>query len=103
MSLKKTFLKSKPACKVAFRLIKSEVEDVSDVKILGSFNNWDKGAESMKQLKNGDFTATLELPVEQDIEFRYFINNTSWINDSEADGYVTNSFGDINGLISTKA
>lgn len=103
MSFKKQFLKSKPVCKVAFRLTKSEAENAGDVKILGSFNNWDKGAESMKQLKSGDFTATLELPVEQDIEFRYFIDNSSWINDPEAEGFITNAFGDTNSLIRTKA
>ncbi|MFB6341580.1 isoamylase early set domain-containing protein [Saccharicrinis sp. FJH2] len=103
MSFKKTFLKSKPVCKVAFRLSKSEVESASDVKILGSFNNWDKGAEPMKQLKNGDFTATVELPVDQEIEFRYLVNNSSWINDSEAEGFISNAFGDTNSLISTRA
>ncbi|MFB6318298.1 isoamylase early set domain-containing protein [Saccharicrinis sp. FJH54] len=103
MSFKKTFLKSKPVCKVAFRLSKSEVEHAGDVKILGSFNNWDTSAEPMKQLKNGDYTATLELPVDQDIEFRYLVDNASWFNDPEADGLIANTFGESNSLISTKA
>lgn len=103
MSLKKQFLKSKPVCKVAFRLTKTEVENANDVKIVGSFNNWDTKVESMKQLKSGDFTATLELPVNENIEFRYLVNDALWVNETEADAVVPNAFGDSNSLISTKA
>lgn len=103
MSLKKQFLKSKPVCKVAFRLSKTESENASDVKILGSFNNWDKNTESMKRLKSGEFTANVELPVGEDVEFRYYVNGSAWLNDPEADGYIPNAYGDTNGFIRTKA
>ena len=61
MSIKKQFLKSKPVCKVSFRVSASEAEGVETIQVLGSFNNWDKSVEPMKQLKSGDFTQTIEL------------------------------------------
>lgn len=103
MSFKKQFLKSKPVCKVAFRVLGSEVEGAKEVKLLGSFNNWEKATEPMKSLKNGDFTTTVELPSGEDFEFRYLVDNAYWINDSESEGLIPNSFGETNSLISTKA
>ncbi len=40
MSLKKQFLKSKPVCKVSFRLDASEALGANKVQLLGDFNNW---------------------------------------------------------------
>lgn len=102
MSFKKQYLKSKPVCKVTFRLSKAEADNASEVKLLGSFNSWDKNVEPMQKLKSGDFTAILELPVNQDIEFRYYVDNAYWINDPEAESFTENAFGDHNSVLSTK-
>ena len=103
MSLKKQFLKSKPVCKVSFRLDAAEASGAKKVQLLGDFNNWDKSAEPMTALKSNDFTATLELEAGKEFQFRYLIDGTEWKNDSQADSYVANSFGEENSIISTIA
>ena len=52
MSLKKQYLKSKPICKVTFKLKASEANNAGTAKLVGDFNAWDIQAEPMKKLKN---------------------------------------------------
>ena len=101
MSLKKQFLKSKPVCKVSFRLDAPEIPGAKTVQLLGDFNNWDKSAEPMTALKTNDFTATLELETGKAYEFRYLINGSVWKNDPQADYFAANSYGQENSVIST--
>lgn len=103
MSFKKQYLKSKPVCKVTFKLEKELVGDANSVQILGDFNAWDKGAEEMKKLKSGGFSAVVEFPIDQEFECRYLVNGSEWLNDAEADGLVRNEFGEENFVVSTKS
>jgi 1,4-alpha-glucan branching enzyme len=73
MSLKKQFLKSKPVCKVSFRLNAADASGAKSVQLLGDFNNWDKTVEPMSALKSNDFTATLELECVKEYQFRYLV------------------------------
>lgn len=102
MSLKKQFLKSKPVCKVTFRLDAAEAAQANKVQLLGDFNDWDESSEPMNVLKSKDFTTTLELEAGKEYQFRYLIDGTSWKNDADADFFVTNGFGEENGVLSTK-
>lgn len=101
MSFKKQFLKSKPACKVTFRLDAKDASEAEKVQLLGDFNNWDKSAEPMSRLKSNDFTATLELEAGKEYHFRYLINGSVWKNDLQADYFVANAFGEENSVVST--
>lgn len=101
MSLKKQFLKAKATCKVSFRLSKNETNNADHVLLAGSFTNWEAEALEMNKLKSGDFTLVVTLPAEQEFEFRYLLNNTTWINDTEPDAFVSNEFGDQNSVVST--
>jgi 1,4-alpha-glucan branching enzyme len=101
MSFKKQFLKSKPVCKVSFRLDAAEASGAETVQLVGDFNNWDESVEPMAKLKSNDFTSTLELETGKEYQFRYLINGSEWTNDAQADYFVANSFGDQNGVIST--
>ncbi|UCH79675.1 MAG: isoamylase early set domain-containing protein [Nitrospiraceae bacterium] len=91
--IKKEYLKSRPGCKVTFRLPKDAAPQAQIVNIAGDFNNWDKDHTKMKQLKNGDFTITLELEKGREYRFRYLIDNRRWENDWFADKYVPNLYG----------
>ncbi|WP_189408159.1 isoamylase early set domain-containing protein, partial [Alteromonas halophila] len=71
MSLKKQYLKSKPVCKVTFRLRADESKQAATARLVGDFNAWDINALPMKRLKNGDFTQTVSLPVGKEYQFRY--------------------------------
>lgn len=101
MGFKKQFLKSKPVCKVTFRLDAKDAESAEKVQLVGDFNNWNESAEPMSVLKSNDFTTVLELETGKDYQFRYLINGSIWKNDPQADFYVANTFGAENGVVST--
>jgi len=101
MSLKKSYLKSKPVCKVTFRLNSEEAKAASSVKLVGEFNDWDDSVSPMKKLKSGDFTQTIDLEVGKKYEFRYLLDEKEWENDWNADAYVPNGMpGEDNSVVS---
>lgn len=101
MSVKKQFLKSKPVCKVGFKLAKEQAMNASKVNLVGDFNNWNEDSDELKPLKDGSFSLTLELESGREYQFRYLLDGTSWINDEEADRYESSGLGDSqNGIIS---
>lgn len=88
MSFKKQYLKSKPVCKVTFKLTKEEAKNADSVKLLGDFNGWDKASQPMKKLKSGGFTATVNLDKGNEYQFRYLLDGKEWENDWNADQYI---------------
>lgn len=89
MSITKSFLKSKPECKVTFTLPAANAEHVA---VAGDFNDWNpNGKFQLKKMKNGYFKGTVNLPKDKTYEFRYVVDGT-WINDGEADRYQWNDF-----------
>ena len=101
MSIKKQYLKSKPVCKLTFKVTKEEAQSANTVAIVGEFNEWNKDAEPMKKLKSGDFTQTLNLETGKEYQFKYLINDTIWANETEADKIVPNGIveGEFNSVI----
>ena len=100
MSISKKFLKSKPVCKVTFKLKKDQVDGASTVHLVGDFNDWNKESHPMKGLKNGSFSAVLDLESGRDYQFRYLIDGDKWLNDEGADSYVASPYGDQNAVVS---
>lgn len=92
MSIKKQFLKTRPICKVTFRLTKEDINDAQSVHITGAFNDWRKPGTPMKSHKNGSFSITLDLETDKDHQFRYLVDQEIWINDKEADKQVPSGF-----------
>ena len=88
MSLKKQFLKSKSSCKVTFTVDASLIEGAKEVAVLGEFNNWDPSEDTMRKLKDGSFTKTIELEAGQEYQFRYLVDGKRWLNDKEADKFT---------------
>ena len=100
MSINKQFLKSRPICKVTFRLSKDIVQNAKVVNIVGEFNDWNNSHTFMKKLKNGSFVITVDLETGREYQFRYLINKHTWINDDEADKLVSSGFtGSDNSVI----
>ncbi len=103
MSLTKKYLKSKPLCKVTFKLAKEAVENAEKVALVGDFNNWDATETEMKKLKDGSFKTTLDLEVGKEYEFRYLVDASTWANDQEADKFVPAGIGyDENSVVVLK-
>lgn len=94
MSIKKQYLKSKPVCKVTFRISKEAGNLAGTAHVVGEFNNWDSFSTPMKKLKTGAFTTTLDLEKGREYQFRYLLDNKIWENDGDADKYVPTPFGD---------
>lgn len=88
MAFKKQYLKSKAVCKVTFKISKDEAHAAENVRLVGDFNDWDTTSPPMKKLKDGSFTATVELEKDAKYQFRYLLNDSEWENDWAADEYV---------------
>lgn len=88
MALSKKFLKSKPVCKVTFKLTQEEAKSAKKVQLVGEFNGWNPKSSPMKPLKNGGFTQTLDLEAGKEYRFRYLLDDATWENDWEADNYI---------------
>lgn len=99
MSLTKRYLKSRPVCKVTFRLPKEVGESAQSAAVVGEFNGWSAKDHPMKKLKDGGFTTTIELEKGQSYQFRYLLDGRIWENESEADAYAPTIFRSENSVI----
>ena len=88
MSIKKQVLKSKPVAKVTFTIDADLISGGKEVALLGQFNNWDPSDATMRKLKDGSFTKTIELETGHEYQFRYLVDGERWINDTQADKYT---------------
>lgn len=95
----KQYLKSRPVCKVKFRLPISSVPTATSVHIVGDFNNWSHDVTPLKKKKDGVFAVTLYLDTGRTYEYRYLIDETDWVNDPFAEQNVANPFGGENSLL----
>jgi hypothetical protein len=93
MSIQKVYLKTKPVCKVTFRIPKGKYPGASTINVVGEFNHWNPEATPMKVFKNGSFAATLDLDINKEYQFRYLMDGVAWENDWEADNYINCSYG----------
>lgn len=94
MSIRKQYLKTRPVCKVTFKIAPSMSNGARKARILGDFNRWSPSACPMKRLKNGAFTATLDLEKGREYQFRYLLDKHHWANEAEADREVPTPYGD---------
>jgi 1,4-alpha-glucan branching enzyme len=95
--LTKRYLSNDTICKVTFYL--PESAEVRTAYVVGDFNQWDKSATPMEQLKDGRWKAELKLDAGKEYQFRYFINGSQWLNDDEADGFVAHPYGGENSVV----
>lgn len=94
MSIKKQFLKSKDLYKVTWSIDKKAVNGADVISLSGDFNDWSLESDKFTKLKNGSFKLVMELPKDKVYQFRYLVNGNTWINDEEADGFVSNNVSD---------
>lgn len=93
--LQKTYYKTKDYCKVKFSF-KPELAET--VEILGLNSDWEN-AVIMAKKKDGSFSAEVNLPKDSSHEFKYLVDNLTWVNDPEADTEVPNVFGGSNSVV----
>lgn len=96
--LKKVYSKTGRSCRVTFNL-PAEV-NAETVSVCGDFNNWDPTSHPMKRKNGGSFSLTISLKPDRVYRFRYVLDQHRWENDWAADGYVPNTFGSEDSLVS---
>lgn len=94
MAIRKEFLKSRPTCKVTFKISEKVANLSQQAHVVGDFNHWSTTATPMKRLKNGMFTVTVELENGRPYQFRYLLGQSQWENEPDADDYQPTPFGD---------
>ena len=94
MIIKKQYLKTKPVCKVTFRLPADIGSESHEANLVGEFNGWDVTATPMKRLKDGAFTVTIDLEKDREYQFRYLLDRKHWENASNADRHEETPYGD---------
>jgi len=99
MSIKKQILKSKPVCKVSFKVSKELANGATKVNVAGEFNHWSETSDEMNALKDGSFSLSMDLETGRSYQFRYLLDGATWINDDAADRYQDSGFNSQNSVI----
>ena len=94
MSIKKEYLADKGICRVNFSLPPDTGNSSKTVCIVGDFNDWNQKGIQLRKGEDGSYSATLELKIGIEYEFRYLIDETQWENDNEADKHVPSRYQD---------
>ena len=94
--LKKRFFKTKEECEVTFELADA---DAGHAELVCEVNGWQP--IQMKKIRKGPFRTKLRFPKEASFEFRYLVDDRTWINDDGADDYRANGLGGRNGVLDT--
>jgi hypothetical protein len=76
---------------VTFRM--PPLEDVVELYLCGDFNGWQVKGIPFTLESDGTWVAKIVLNAGESHRFRYHDNQGRWLNDREADAYVSNDFG----------
>ncbi len=93
--IQKTYYKTKDYCKVKFSI---ENETAETIAVIGLNNDWDNST-IMSKKKDGSFAVEVNLPKDSKHEFKYLVNQNEWINDTTADSFEPNIYGETNSVI----
>ena len=55
------------------------------VSVVGNFNDWTPGADLLKKRSNGTMSATVTVPADYVVAFRYLGENDAWFDEPDAD------------------
>ena len=89
MSITKKFLKSKPICKVTFKLQAEEAKTAKTALLLGDFNDWNPTVIPFRQDRDGAWRVELDLPANRRFRFHYLVDGQARV-DFYADAWSLN-------------
>ena len=55
------------------------------ISVVGNFNDWTPGADLLKKRSNGTMSATVTVPSDYIVAFRYLGENGRWFDEADAD------------------
>ena len=93
--IQKTYFKTKDYCKVKFVFT---AENAETVEVIGLNSDWENSI-IMSKKKDGSFTCDVSLPKNSQHQFKYRVNETTWLNEPGADSEAPNEFGGSNSVI----
>jgi len=93
--IQKTYFKTKDYCKVKFVFT---AENAETVEVIGLNSDWENSI-IMSKKKDGSFTCDVSLPKNSQHQFKYRVNETTWVNEPEADSEQANEYGGTNSVI----
>jgi hypothetical protein len=96
--LKKRRITKENAIRVTFSLPAGVVRE--DAYVLGDFNQW-QASHALAAQKDGSWRVTIPLEPGRAYEFRYLVDGSLWMNDSEADRFERNPYGEDNSVVIT--
>ena len=76
---------------VTFRM--PPLDDVVELYLCGDFNGWQVKGIPLAMESDGTWVAKIVLDEGKSYRFRYHDNQGRWLNDNEADAYVSNDYG----------
>ena len=84
--------------KITFSLPAEALGNATKALLLGDFNNWNiDDAIGLEVQKNGTLAAIVPLESGKTYEYRYLLDNGTWVNDHSAEQFVQNdAFGVVN-------
>lgn len=81
---------------IRFALLAPKAKQVS---LVGSFNGWAEGATQLK-MSDGTGLWSVDVPLgEGEYTFMYLVNGTQWVTPPMAEDFVTDGFGQTNGVL----
>lgn len=90
----------KNVVRVTFELPGDAVQETASVA--GSFNDWAPDDLPMEYVKSRDvWKAAVSLEPDAAYEFKYRVDGDAWMNDPEADDYVSNPYVEKNSVVHT--
>ncbi|PWN07366.1 isoamylase early set domain-containing protein [Rhodohalobacter mucosus] len=96
--IKQQFTPKRTVCKVTFSIPEEWAN--SSAEIVGDFNEWQTGADSLTKNKNR-WETTLRLKPGTEYRFRYLLDGERWENDDAADAYIPNEYGSDDSVVRT--
>ena len=96
--LTKKYLKKKGAMEVTFEI---PADGHQEAALVCDAKDWEPVPMAKANRGKGPFRLKLELPANQEIQFRYVLDGSLWENDEAADAYWPNEHGTENSVVRT--
>jgi 1,4-alpha-glucan branching enzyme len=72
-----------------------------DVSVVGEFNDWSHGEHTFVRRSNQTYSTNAMLQEGRQYAFRYYSDESGWIDEEDADAYEENEFGSTNCIVQT--
>jgi 1,4-alpha-glucan branching enzyme len=95
--ISKSYYNNGNTCRVTFRI--QPDSDVQSVHLVSDLDNWDMSSRAMARRKDGSFSTSLVMKQGSRVQFRYLLDQRTWVNDDQADEFVDNTHGETDGVV----